>query len=247
MVEPSIPERMISYASLKKSDTVLDVGAGMGFLARLMAHKCRTLLAVEADEALANILREEVSGFDNVRVIEGSIFKVNIPTFDKIVSTPPYNISSRLLLWLFDRSFKRAVLVLQKEFAERLSAAVGSEDYSWLTVFTCCHAEVELLDHVPKSSFYPQPEVDSVITRLIPGEKQFREGGDGPEFKRLVQMLFTERNRKVGKAVLSYLRGVRGLTRTDAVKATEYLPYTDRRVRELAPEDFLVLANALSR
>jgi 16S rRNA (adenine1518-N6/adenine1519-N6)-dimethyltransferase len=244
MVEPSVYDRMIDSASLTKGDTVLDVGAGLGFLTRLMAEKSKQVIAVEADPQLVFILREQLSQIPNVQVVQGDVFKVNLPGFNKIVSTPPYSISSRLLLWILNRRFDCAVLVLQKEFANRLAASVGSEDYGWLSVLAYCSANVELLDVISKSMFFPSPKVDSVITRLVPKLAPFDLRMNGTGFKRFVQMLFTQRNRKVRNAVLPYVRSVRAMPKEAVNAIVEKLPFLDRRVRELAPEDFGVLANA---
>ena len=245
IIEQSIYERMIGYASLDNTDTVLDIGAGLGFLSRRMSAECKNVLAIEADAQMVEILREQVGALTNVEVIEGDVFKTNIPPFNKIISTPPYNISSRLILWILDQSFDCGILVFQREFADRLVAPVRSEGYGWLTVLTYYYAEVELLDVVPKSMFYPQPEVNSVITRIVLRRSGPNKQVTGIGFRRFLQMLFTQRNRKVRGAVLSYLRGVRGMTKPAAAQFAEKLPYSDRRVRELAPEDFGVLANAI--
>ena len=245
IVEPFVFDRMISHASLTKNDTVLDIGAGLGFLTRLMAEKSKEVIAVEADQRLTFILSEQLSQFPNVKIIQGDVLRVPVPEFNKIVSTPPYNISSRLLLWILNRRFDCAVLILQKEFANRLVASVGNEDYGWLSVLTYHRAEVELLDEVPKSVFYPPPKVDSVITRLVPRTTPFDIQMNGADFKTFVQMLFTQRNKKIRNAVLPYLRSVRGVPKEDANVIAEKLPFLEKRVQELAPEDFGVLANAL--
>ena len=109
---------------------------------------------------------------DNVTVIEGDVLKASLPDFNKVIAIPPYYLSSQLVTWLFERKVDCAVLILQKEFADRLVAPVGSEEYGWLTVVTNQNAEVELLDVVPKTLFYPQPEVDSVILSLKPWQHQ---------------------------------------------------------------------------
>jgi 16S rRNA (adenine1518-N6/adenine1519-N6)-dimethyltransferase len=245
MIEPSVYERMIDYASLTRNDTVLDVGAGLGFLTSLMANKCKTVLAVEADTQLATILSEQLAGTPNVKIVQDDILKADIPPFNKIVSTPPYSISSRLLLWILQRNFDCAVLVFQKEFANRLAASVGNQDYGWLSVLTYYYAEVEVLDDVPKWMFYPPPKVDSVITRLTPKKSQLNRLKSEAAFKRFVQTLFTERNKKARSAILQYMKTSQGLSKPDALKIVGYLPFLEKRVRELAPEDFGVLADAL--
>ena len=245
MIEPSIYEDMINYASLKENDTVLDIGAGLGFLTSLMVGKCREVLAVESDAQMAAILREQLAGIGNVKVIEGDVLKTNIPPFSKIVSTPPYNISSHLLLWMLHKSFDRAVLVFQKEFANRLVAPVRSEAYGWLAVLTCYYADVELLDNVPKSMFYPQPKVNSVIVALSLKKPHPFELRNEAAFQRLIRSLFTKRNKKVKGAILPHLRTVQRMSKEEAVKAAGALPFLNKRVRELAPEDFGALANAI--
>jgi 16S rRNA (adenine1518-N6/adenine1519-N6)-dimethyltransferase len=245
MIEPSIYQFMVKYASLGRNDTVLDIGAGLGFLTRFMADKCKGVIAVEADTELGTILRRQLSHFFNVKVIEGSILRVNIPQFNKIVSTPPYSISSRLLLWILKRGFDSAVLVFQREFADRLAASVGNRNYGWLTVLTYFHAQVELLDNVPKSMFFPPPKVDSVITRLTPRRSRPIKLENEAALKKIVQMLFTQRNKKVRTAALPYLKHVRILSKEEACKVVETLPFRDKRVRDLAPEDFGALADVL--
>ncbi len=163
MVEPSLYPKLCTYAALKSADVVLDAGAGFGWLTCFLADKCKAVVAVEKDPQVAEVLREQVKGLGNVTVIEGDVLKVALPPFNKVIAIPPYYLSSHLVTWLLERKIDCAVLILQKEFADRLVAAVGSEEYGWLTVVTHQSAEVELLDAVPKAMFYPQPEVDSVI------------------------------------------------------------------------------------
>jgi 16S rRNA (adenine1518-N6/adenine1519-N6)-dimethyltransferase len=247
MVDTSIFPKLADYASIGKTDVVLDAGAGFGFLTRFLANKCESVLAVEKDPQVAAVLREQLKGLANVTVIEGDVLKAAVPCFSKAVSIPPYQISSRLLLWLFDRSFDCAVLILQKEFAGRLVAAVGSEDYGWLTVATCYSAEVQLLDAVPNFMFYPPPEVDSVIVRLAPWKTVPFEVKDEAFFRRMVRWLFTQRNKKLSNALVPFIKSTFNLAKADAEKAASTFPFREKRVRELPPETFGELANALIR
>jgi len=245
IVDSSIFQRMVDYASLDQSDAVLDIGAGLGFLTDFLADKCEQVLAVEADTRLVKVLREQLKQLSNIKIIEGDVLKVQIPPFNKVVSIPPYHISSRLLPWLFNKDFDCGVLVFQKEFANRLIASVGSEDYGWLTVIAYYYVEVELLDEVLRWMFYPQPEVDSVIVRLKPKKPPPFTLENVTLFKQLVRSLFTQRNRKVRNAVLSFLRGTRVITAENMIKMADTPSFQDKRVRELAPEDFGAFANAL--
>ena len=236
---------MVSYASVTEDDVVLEVGAGLGFLTQLLSRKCKKLIAVEVDPKLIKILREQLYSLQNVDLIEGDILRLSVPSFNKVVSTPPYSISSPLLFWLLEKKFDCAVLTFQKEFAERLAASVGSKEYGRLTVTIYYRGEVELLDSVPRKMFYPPPDVDSMAVRLRPREPPFQVENE-ETFLELVQTLFTQRNKKVRNAILPFLykRGIKG---GNALGLADSLPLHGRRVRELAPEDFGALANEIVR
>jgi 16S rRNA (adenine1518-N6/adenine1519-N6)-dimethyltransferase len=245
-IEPSLFHRLIDYASLSSDDVVLDVGAGFGFLTKLLANNCKRVVAVEADGAIAEVLRNQLRGLSNVETIQGNVLKVQVPYFNKAVSIPPYQISSKLLAWLLPKEFDCAVLVFQKEFANKLVASVGSDDYGWLTVVAYYYVETELLNLVPKSTFYPEPSVGSVILRLKPKKPKPFYLKDEKSFQRFAQSLFTSRNRKVKNAVLPFLKGICAMKQEDLNKSINAIPFRDKRVRELAPEDFGALANALA-
>jgi len=242
MTDRALLQRMISYASLNNEDVVLEVGAGFGFLTRLLSQRCKKVVAVEVDPKLVEALREQFQGVGNVELIEGDVLKAPVPPFNKVVSTPPYSISSPLLFWLLERPFDMAVLTFQKEFAERLAAPVGSKDYSRLTVATYYRADVELLDYVERTAFYPPPDVDSRVVRLKPKPKPPFRLKDEQAFFELVQTVFTQRNKKLRNAILLFLQR-RGVAREKAQELADSLTFHDRRVRELAPEDFGALTN----
>jgi len=124
---------------------------------------------------------------------------------------------------------------------------VGSEGYGWFTVASYYNVEVELLDEIPKLMFYPRPEVNSVVVLLKPKRPPPFPLKNEALFKQLVQMLFTQRNRKVRNAVLPFIKSMHIATAEDAVNLADSLLFQDRRVRELAPEDFGALANSLNK
>ena len=134
MIESAFYPKLCEYACLCRDDVVLDAGAGFGFLTQYLAGKCRAVVAVEKDPHVAAVLRERLKDCGNVTVVEGDVLKAELPPFDKVVAIPPYYLSSRLVAWLLERKTECAVLVLQREFAEKLVAPVGSEAYGWLTV-----------------------------------------------------------------------------------------------------------------
>ena len=247
IVEPSIFQFITGYGSLSQNDVVIDIGAGLGFLTRFLAGKCKHVLSVESDSRLVRILREQLKDLPNITIVEGDILKVRLSPFDKVVSAPPYYISSPLLLWLFNKNFECAVLIFQKEFANRLVAPIGSKDYGWLTVTTYYHAEVELLNEVARTMFYPQPEVNSIVVRLTPRKPPPFILKNRALFEQLVQALFTQRNRKVRNGVLPFIKRMDVTTTENAAKLVDLLPFHDKRIRELTPENFGALANALAK
>lgn len=246
MVEPAFYPKLSSYAELRESDVVLDAGAGFGFLTRFLAEKCKAVVAVEKDPQIARVLREQTSRLSNVKVIDGDVLKAELPDFNKVIAAPPYYLSSKLVLFLLERKIDCIVLIVQKEFADRLVAKVGSEDYSWLTVTVYQKAQAELLDLVPKDMFYPQPEVDSVILRLKPWATPPFKVKDDDFFRRMVKWLFTERNKKLANALEPFIKSTLKLSKQEYKKNIQASPFANMRPRELSPKDFGELANAFT-
>jgi 16S rRNA (adenine1518-N6/adenine1519-N6)-dimethyltransferase len=242
-IDDALLRSIISYADLGKNDVVLEIGAGLGFLTRLLSPNCKKVVAVEVDLKLVSLLNVQLRHLPNVELTEGDVLSADIPPFNKVVSTPPYSISSPLLFWMLNKPFNLAVLTFQEEFAKRLTATVGSRDYSRLTVSVYYRAEVELLDLVSKSSFYPSPDVDSIIVRLKPKPAPFKVKNEKAFFE-MIQTVFTQRNKKLRNAVLSYVIK-QGLSKDKAQRFADGLTFHDKRVRELAPEDFGALSNEI--
>ncbi|MCX8153438.1 MAG: 16S rRNA (adenine(1518)-N(6)/adenine(1519)-N(6))-dimethyltransferase RsmA [Candidatus Bathyarchaeota archaeon] len=246
MVDSSLFPLLSEYAALDKMDIVLDAGAGFGFLTRFLADKCKTVIAVEKDPLVAEVLREQLRGVNNVSIIEGDVLRTPLPRFDKVVSIPPYYMSSHLVTWLFEQKIKRAVLILQEEFAKRLVAAIDSDNYGWLTVIACHSAEVELLDSVPRSMFYPAPKVDSVIVRFTPWSIDPFEVKNLMVFRQMVKYLFTQRNKKLCNALVPFIVSTFKISKKDAEKLATSFSFSNQRVRKLPPAAFGVISNVLA-
>jgi len=237
--------KMVSYASINRRDTVIEVGAGLGFLTEKLAENAERVIAVEIDERLVKALRKRLKKYSNVTILHGDIIEISVSHFNKVVSTPPYYISSPLQLWLLSKPFEEAVLSFQKEFAERLTASVGSKNYGRLTVTTYYRADVEALDVIPKESFWPSPKVDSLIIRLKPRCPPFRVE-DENLFLDIVRAIFTQKNKKLKNAIMPFFSRFR-LSRNEAKKLAESLPFHDRRPRELSPEEIGLIADEITR
>ena len=200
VIDPIVLERMVGHAELSRDDTVLEIGAGAGNLTCLLAGRAGKVIAVERDRRLVKILRERLKDFPNVELLCGDALLVEFPEFNKVVANLPYGISSDITFRLLERDFASAVLMYQREFAERLVAKPGSDDYSRLTVNVYYRAEVELLGEVPPTAFVPQPKVTSSIVRLRPREPPF-EVLDEDMFFRVVRALFQHRRQRVRNAL----------------------------------------------
>ncbi len=246
MVEPALYPKLADYAELCGSDVILDAGAGFGFFARFLSDKCRGVVAVEKDAKIAAVLREQTKDLANVSIIEGDVLKTKLPPFNKVIALPPYYLSTQLVTWTLEQPVDCAVLVVQREFAERLVAEVGTEKYSWLTVVAQQQAEVEVLSEVPKDNFYPPPEVDSVILRFKPWQTKPFQVKNKNLFVQLTKWLFTQRNKKLANATVPFLKSYQKKDKQQAEQIAQQLPFHDKRPRELAPKDFGAIADALS-
>jgi 16S rRNA (adenine1518-N6/adenine1519-N6)-dimethyltransferase len=250
VVDLGLLGRMVSYAGVSSEDEVLEIGAGIGNLTRLLAERARKVIAVERDDRLIKILREQLKGRPNVKIVHGDVLRIELPKFDKVVANLPYGISSEVTFRLLEHDFELAVLMYQWEFAERLIARPGSADYGRLTVNVYYRAEVELLEKVLPSAFLPPPKVFSAVVRLRPREPPFRVI-DERVFFDVVRALFQHRRQKVRNALYhSFDQVFRDTKLRKGEKRKlldEKLPkeLADARVMDLEPEKFGEIADYL--
>lgn len=147
-------------------------------------------------------------------------------------------------MFLFNRSFDCAVLTLQREFAEKLIAHVGTREYGPLAVIADYKANIDVLEHLPRDSFYPQPNVESVVILIKLHEPKF-DVVDERLFFRVVEYLFTQRDRKVRRPLEPFLLREMGISKSEAKLIIESLPFVETRVYEMKTEDFGLLSNKL--
>ncbi len=245
-IDPDLIIRMVSYAEVGKSDVVLEVGAGLGFLTQAVLELAGRVITIELDARMAKVLNSRLGGRENVSIIQGDVLKIRLPKFNKVVSNPPYTISSPLLFKLLKEPFEVAVLTLQKEFAERLVASSGTKDYGRLSVMAYYRSKVELLERVPESSFYPPPRVESAVVKIVPRKPPFQVTNE-ELFYDLVKWAFTQRRKRLRNALQQFLERRFNLDRDEARAIITDLPYTEKRVYELEPEGFGDLSNEIHR
>ncbi len=204
LIDGGIISMEISMASIGADDVVLDIGAGLGFLTEAISKKARKVIAVELDKRLFSYLKSRFEKNKNIEIVNGDILGIiEKIEFDKVVANVPYAISSPLTFALLSKKRMRsAVICYQKEFAERMIAKPGEREYSRLSVMVNYLADVELLAVVGKSSFFPQPKVDSAIVMMTPRKEKPYRVADEAAFFSTVKLLFQHRKQTVRNALL---------------------------------------------
>jgi 16S rRNA (adenine1518-N6/adenine1519-N6)-dimethyltransferase len=207
MIEPKLIQWHLQYSNLGENDVAVEVGAGLGTLTKYLAEKARKIIAIESDPKLVEVLKKELSAYKNIELISGDALKVDQTIFagTKIISNPPYKISSPLTFKIIRSSYHLAVLSFQKEFAERMVALPGSNNYSRIALGVNYYANVEYLKSIPKTYFYPIPKVDSALVRLTPRASPFQVENE-KDFFEFVRDLFIFRKKTVKRALNLYLK-----------------------------------------
>ncbi|MCX6767613.1 MAG: 16S rRNA (adenine(1518)-N(6)/adenine(1519)-N(6))-dimethyltransferase RsmA [Candidatus Micrarchaeota archaeon] len=226
-------------ATLPKNKTVLEIGAGHGELTRFLAQRAKKVVAVEKDAAFIPLLKKTASRLKNVEIINADALDIDFKKYKHVAGNIPYSISSPLLFKILDSGVSEAVLLLQKEFAQRLTAYPGSDDWSRLSVMAQNAADIRIIDEVPKECFTPQPRVDSLVVHLKAKPKNQRLELDPA----IIAALFQHKNQTVRNALVHSRRAL-GLEKDEITSMAEKTGFTDRRVREMALKELEALSKA---
>jgi len=236
---------MLAAANIQPSDTVLEIGPGLGTLTKKLAARAAQVVAVEFDEALARALPERVSAA-NVRVVQQDILHFDLtqlPPGYKVAANIPYYLTSNLLRVLCESAnpFSHAALLVQKEVAERVCARPG--DMSLLSVSVQFYCEARLAEVVPAELFSPPPKVDSQILALSYRRKPLFPDVDVALFFRVVKAGFAQRRKTILNSLSAGLR----LDRTQTTQLLEVagIKPTDR-AQTLSLDDWHRLTQAVA-
>ena len=225
--------------AIPKGKNVLEIGAGHGELTKFLAPRAKKLTAIEKDPTLLPALQKTAAAFKNVVSVNADALGTSFKPFPYVAGNIPYSLSSPLLFKILGGPFKEAVLLLQKEFAQRLVAEPGSEGWSRLAVMAQNAAEIKIIDEVPKECFSPVPKVDSLIIHLKSKPAKERLKLDPST----VALLFQHRNQTVRNALL-HSRGALGMEKEEIRQLAEKTGLADTKVRHLAPAELETLSKS---
>lgn len=193
LVDGQTIRNLIDLARIKPTEKVLEIGTGKGALTRHLAVVCGTLEAYEVDEENYLATSKSVKA-ENVVVHLGDVFRQR-PRFDVLVSSLPYSESATFVEWLAVAVFDRAVVVLQRDFVDKLLTPPGSRDYRAVSAIAQISCEIHQLARVRRDAFSPPPRVDSVVASFTPRFRMTEEEISN------VKRLFSLRRRQIDSAL----------------------------------------------
>ena len=255
LCDPNILEKIVRIADVRDTDTVVEIGAGIGVMTALLAARARRLIALEVDRRLVAVLKTELGESSNIEIVHGDVLEYDFASVRtgggegklRVVGNVPYNLSSQIVLRLLDyrESVDRAVLMLQREVAERLAAPPGTKDYGPLSVYVALYTQPRLEMRVPASCFVPRPEVDSRVIRLDMRRDPLCSVDDPALFRDVVRRCFAKRR----KTLLNNLRQSGLPAGQDAIPSIlEELGIDGtRRAETLSVLEFASLSNRIGR
>ncbi len=240
-------ERIASVLELSDRQ-VLEIGPGRGVLTRALLARGARVIAVELDGSLVSFLKHEFGqAIDSgaLTLISGDATRVDIPPFEIVVANLPYSASSKITFRLLDIGFEAAVLMYQKEFADRMLADIGTRDCGRLSVMVQTFARASRCFDLPPGAFSPPPAVYSTVVRIEPRPPLFPVD-DRKIYSEVVKILYAGR-RKTVRSILKNSGSIFGVEPV-ALLLSELDPaILSSRPEELYLEDYATISNILSR
>lgn len=209
LVDEGIVEGIVALGEPNAQETALEIGAGGGFLTEAIAPGVGHLIALEIDPKMLGHLQAKFAGVSNLEIHDQDILKLDWASFGEekllVYGNLPYQITSPILFHLFGelgdtahagrQRIRRAVLMVQKEVAERLTAQPGSRAYGQLTLMLQFWNRVSWGLDVPRDRFFPAPQVDSAVVVVEPREGPALPDMDPREFSRWIKAAFAQRRK----------------------------------------------------
>jgi 16S rRNA (adenine1518-N6/adenine1519-N6)-dimethyltransferase len=248
LINPTIIRGILRLAELAPDDVVLEIGAGTGTLTEALADRVRRLLALEVDRDLIDALRQRFAARPHVEIIHADALSFDLqrlPKPIKVVANLPYGTAVAILTRLLTQRacLQSAVVMVQREVAERLYASPGTKAYGSLTLLTQWYARVEKGFNVPPSAFFPPPKVMSTVVKIIPRPVPPVSVGDEALLFRVIRAAFAQRRKMLINALRHEFQAI------DAAMLRQTLERVgitaSRRGETLTLHEFAQLADAM--
>ena len=212
LIDTHILEKIIDAAEITKDDYVLEIGPGIGTMTQYLACAAKKVIAVEIDKALIPILEDTLSEYENVRVINHDVLKVDIAKLAeeenggkpiKVVANLPYYITTPIIMGLFENHvpIKSITVMVQKEVADRMQVGPGTKDYGALSLAVQYYAKPYIVANVPPNCFMPRPKVGSAVIRLERYENPPVTVKDEKLMFRLIRASFNQRRKTLANGL----------------------------------------------
>ena len=248
LVNKNVYQKIITALEIKKGDKIIEIGPGLGTLTSFLAESRAKVIAVEKDHKLVDYLKNKFANQKNVTIIEDDILRFDPKNYKlkaisyKLVGNIPYYLTSHLLRLIFEKwpCPKTVVLTLQKEVAQRIVAK--PPNMSLLAVSVQYYSKPEIIDYIPRRSFYPAPEVDSAIIKLVPREQFVTYRENTKNFFRIVRAGFSGKRKQL---INSLARGLK--IKKDTIESKLKAAGVDprRRAETLTLEEWQKITNTL--
>lgn len=210
LVDQNIVRDIVKGAEVSKEDYVIEIGPGVGTLTRELLKEAASVTAIELDDKLLPILKEELKEYENFHLIHGDATKVQLDAVYpgkeiKLVANLPYYVTTPIITKILNDkvAFSSLTIMIQKEVAERMDAVPGTKDYGSLSVLVQYYCDTKIVRSVPPEAFMPRPKVDSTVIRLTKLEKPRAHVEDEALFFKIVRMVFTMRRKTLSNNLKS--------------------------------------------
>ena len=256
LIDTHVLDKIIGSAEITKDDVVLEIGPGIGTMTQYLACAAKKVIAVEIDKALIPILEDTLSEYENVRVINHDVLKVDIAKLAeeenggkpiKVVANLPYYITTPIIMGLFENHvpIKSITVMVQKEVADRMQVGPGTKDYGALSLAVQYYAKPYIVANVPPNCFMPRPKVGSAVIRLERYENPPVTVKDEKLMFRLIRASFNQRRKTLANGLK--ISSEREYTKDEIEAAIEALGRgASIRGEALTLEEFAKLADLLS-
>lgn len=257
LIEPQILDKMIETGQIDHHTTVVEIGPGIGALTEFLARNAKEVIAFEIDSRFVEILKDTLSDYDNVTIHHQDILKVNFNDLIYqnlhdaerlvVVANLPYYITTPIIMNLIESNLKfdQLVMMMQKEVAERMTAAVNTKSYNSLTLAIQNTMDAKIAFIVPKSVFIPQPNVDSAVLSLTRLEHPIAEVDNLEKFHHLIQTCFVQRRKTIWNNLRNAAKDLDLSVEQLETALDEAHIEKARRAESLTLEDYQRLYNAI--